>query len=264
MLSQPAGYRPATFRQAPSDPHGLDGNDQDGIVCESLAHRPAGTRQVVAADPTVEQFDCATDGLAAEVVIPRVEGIRYLVHDQNGGQPISETTIAAAPGPYHLTALPEEGFELPDGQSEVTWTLTVESIDECAGARGEPDRCDLVDQLDVAEEDRTGYDRDLFGDYDRDALLAASLDEHGDYYSTWDDTHYDHPGDVDVDHTVALAEAWDSGAHSWDAATLDAFGGDPINLTLLTDEVNQADKSDGDFAEWVPVGSCPAPATPPR
>lgn len=98
---------------------------------------------------------------------------------------------------------------------------------------------------------REGYDRDLFGDYDRDALLAESLAEHGDYYSMWDDVHYTDASDVDVDHTVALAEAWDSGAHSWTAQQRDQFAGDPANLTLLTDEVNQA-KGDGDFAEWVP------------
>lgn len=112
--------------------------------------------------------------------------------------------------------------------------------------------CELVDQLDVATEQRDGYDRDLFGDYDRDALLAESLDEHGDYYSVWDDTHYADASDVDVDHTVALAEAWDSGAHSWDEATRDQFAGDPANLTLLTLSVNRGPKSDGDFVEWVP------------
>lgn len=112
--------------------------------------------------------------------------------------------------------------------------------------------CELVDQLDVAEERRDGYDRGLFGDYDRDALLAASLDSHGGYYSLWDHRHYDDASEVDVDHLVALAEAWDSGAHSWDAATLDRFGGDVSNLSLLTDNVN-ASKGDGDVTEWLPL-----------
>lgn len=171
----------AVYDADPSDPHGLDGSDQDGIVCESLPSGPA------------------------------------------------------APEPSD----PPES----DPASEAPETSDAEPA------------CELVDQLDVAEEQRSGYDRDLFGDYDRDALLAESLADHGDYYSVWDDTHYADASDVDVDHTVALAEAWDSGAHSWTPQQRDEFAGDPANLTLLTDEVNQA-KGDGDFGEWVPpVGS---------
>lgn len=112
--------------------------------------------------------------------------------------------------------------------------------------------CELVDQLEVADEHgRDGYDRDLFGEYDRDALLAESLAEYGDYYSFWDNQHYDDPSEVDVDHTVALAEAWDSGAHAWSEEQRDKFTADPANLTLLTDNLN-ASKGDRDIAEWLP------------
>lgn len=173
----------AVYDQDPSDPHGLDGNDQDGLVCESLPSGPAA--------PT---------------------------------SPEAEPSDPPAP----------------------------ESEEPAADNEPDPEpACELVNQLDEAPEQRAGYNRDEFGDYDRDALLQASLDKHGDYHSLWDDTHYDDASDVDVDHTVALAEAWDSGAHSWDAATRDQFAADLINLTLLTDEVNQS-KSDQDFAEWVP------------
>lgn len=30
----------AVYEQDPSDPNGLDGNDDDGVACESLPHRP--------------------------------------------------------------------------------------------------------------------------------------------------------------------------------------------------------------------------------
>jgi len=111
--------------------------------------------------------------------------------------------------------------------------------------------CELVDQLEVADEHRSGYDRNKFGEYDRDALLAESLAEYGDYYSFWDNQHYDDPSEVDVDHTVALAEAWDSGAHAWSDEQRDKFAADPANLTLLTDNLN-ASKGDRDIAEWLP------------
>lgn len=112
----------------------------------------------------------------------------------------------------------------------------------------------LPEGLRVAAEDRTGYDRDAFGDYDRDALLAGSLAAHpacDAYYSAADDQCHTEAGDVDVDHIVALAEAWDSGASGWDAGRLDGFAGDVTNLWLMTDSLN-ASKGDGDPAEWTP------------
>lgn len=111
--------------------------------------------------------------------------------------------------------------------------------------------CTAVQGLQVAPEDRSGYDRDLFGDYDRDALLAASMDKYGDYYSVYDNKHYTDSGEVDVDHAVALAEAWDSGADEWSAAKRDQFAGDTANLTLLTDNLNSS-KGSEDIAEWLP------------
>jgi hypothetical protein len=111
--------------------------------------------------------------------------------------------------------------------------------------------CAAVQDLRVAPEDRNGYDRDAFGDYDRDALLAASMEQHGDYYSAYDNVHYDDASEVDVDHAVALAEAWDSGADEWSEARRDEFAGDTANLALLTDNVNQS-KSAQDIEEWQP------------
>lgn len=105
---------------------------------------------------------------------------------------------------------------------------------------------DDIASLTVAAEQRAGYDRDLFGDYDRPALLDASLAEHGCYFSAADDLCYSDAGEVDVDHIVALAEAWDSGAHSWTAAQLDEFAGTTSNLWLMTDNLNQS-KSDDDI-----------------
>jgi hypothetical protein len=115
----------------------------------------------------------------------------------------------------------------------------------------------------VAPESRAGYDRDLFGDYDRDALLQASQVEHGCYFSASDNTCHADAGAVEVDHVVALAEAWDSGASAWGPDQLDQFAGDPSNLQLLTAELNSS-KQDDDAAEWVPPHQpavCPYLAT---
>jgi hypothetical protein len=128
------------------------------------------------------------------------------------------------------------------------------ATDKPAGISG---TCTLLVELDVVPEPEPGdllYERDLFGGYNRRALLNETLYQHGDYYSRWDDRHYTDPSEVDVDHTVALSEAWDSGAYAWPHDRPDllmAFAGDPDNLTLLTDNVNQS-KGDDDPAEWLP------------
>lgn len=120
---------------------------------------------------------------------------------------------------------------------------------------------DQVDSLTVESERTSGYDRDKFGDYDRDALLASNFDAFpgcDGYFSRYDGQCYEVGGgtskeeaddNVDVDHVVALKEAWDSGIANGD---LEAFGGDTSNLTLLTSEVNQQEKGEADIAEWTP------------
>lgn len=105
-----------------------------------------------------------------------------------------------------------------------------------------------MEQLEVAPEDGDGYDRDLFGDYERDPLLDESLDEHGCYYSAADGACHADPANVHVDHLVPLAEAWESGISPGE---IDAFAGDPDNLWLMTADLNVA-KSDRDVAAWLP------------
>jgi hypothetical protein len=109
---------------------------------------------------------------------------------------------------------------------------------------------DIASLTVAAEADRAGYDRDLFGDPDRDAVLAAGEQACG-FYSAADDQCYADAGEVDVDHIVALAEAWDSGADGWTAAQRDEFGSTAANLWLMTDNLN-ASKGDDDAAEWLP------------
>ena len=55
--------------------------------------------------------------------------------------------------------------------------------------------------------------------------------------------------DTDIEHIVALAEAYDSGIAESDYRT---FGGDIDNLTVAVPNVSRIDKSDSDAAEWRP------------
>jgi uncharacterized protein DUF1524 len=128
--------------------------------------------------------------------------------------------------------------------------------------------------LPVATENRTGYDRDLFPhwiDADGDGcntryevLIAEAVTSPsvgsgctlsgGRWYSYYDNAYWTAPADLDIDHFVPLAEAWDSGARNWTTSRRQAFAndlGDSRSLVAVTDNVNQS-KSDQDPAEWMP------------
>jgi hypothetical protein len=132
----------------------------------------------------------------------------------------------------------------------------------------------MVANLPVATEVRTGYDRNLFKlwvDADGDGCntrYEVLIDEAttkptvgsgcaltgGVWYSYYDGATWTLPADLDIDHMVPLAEAWDSGARNWTAAQRESYAndlGDARTLAAVTDNVNQS-KSDQDPAEWMP------------
>ncbi|MCC5475980.1 HNH endonuclease family protein [Streptomyces sp. NPDC059680] len=131
-----------------------------------------------------------------------------------------------------------------------------------------------LSQLTVATENRTGYQRSLFPTWitisgtcnTREWILkrdgtnvvtdSACTATSGSWYSPYDGATWTSPSDVDIDHLVPLAEAWDSGASKWTTAQRQAFANDVTRPQLLavTDNVNQA-KGDQDPATWVPSRS---------
>ena len=127
---------------------------------------------------------------------------------------------------------------------------------------------------------RTGYDRDNFGsrwvDVDRNGcdtrndILARDLADEtfkagtrncvvltgnlADPYSgkaiafTRGQSTSD---DVQIDHVVALSDAWQKGAQGLDATRRTAFANDPLNLLAVDGPLNMQ-KGDGDAATWLP------------
>jgi hypothetical protein len=57
--------------------------------------------------------------------------------------------------------------------------------------------------------------------------------------------------EVDVDHVVALGDAWQKGAQRWPQRERVAFANDPLNL-LAVDAAANRQKGDGDAATWLP------------
>ncbi|SDS59084.1 GmrSD restriction endonuclease domain-containing protein [Microlunatus soli] len=57
--------------------------------------------------------------------------------------------------------------------------------------------------------------------------------------------------EVQIDHVVALSDAWQKGAQQWSQQTRVSFANDTLNLLAVGQSVN-ASKGDGDTATWLP------------
>jgi hypothetical protein len=76
----------------------------------------------------------------------------------------------------------------------------------------------------------------------------------GSWYSWYDGKTWTLASSVQIDHVVAVAEAWASGARSWTSAVRTRYYNDlsyPWTLDAVTSSVNLA-KGDRDPAHWLP------------
>ena len=131
----------------------------------------------------------------------------------------------------------------------------------------------MLRALTVAAEQPSGYDRELFPHWDyvrddcdvRDLVLIAEARSgpttgrtcpvgRGTWFSEFDGVTVRDPSSLDVDHMVALAEAWASGARAWTTAQREAFANDlgySGSLIAVTASSNRS-KGDQDPSEWLP------------
>jgi hypothetical protein len=127
---------------------------------------------------------------------------------------------------------------------------------------------------------KTGYSREKFGpewsDTDhnhcdtRDDILKRDLDKTSfrdgskectvtggtlsDPYTGKEITYKRGASKVDIDHAVALSDAWQKGAQQWSDDKRKDFANDPLNLLAVDSSTNRS-KSDGDTATWLPPNS---------
>ncbi|MEY4223299.1 MAG: hypothetical protein RIS33_233 [Actinomycetota bacterium] len=150
---------------------------------------------------------------------------------------------------------------------------TMSTTPALAAATG-PTPLQVLDTLVVAPEDGAGYSRSSFKhwiDEDRDGcdtrrevLIAESLRpvrvgsrcsiSGGQWYSVYDGRATTNASSFDIDHVVALKEAWDSGAKAWTAERRQAFANDlntAFSLIAVSASSNRS-KGDRDPAEWLP------------
>lgn len=165
-----------------------------------------------------------------------------------------------------------------------TVTPTVTETIEVTPEATSPAR-ELLDTLEVkGRAPMTGYDRALFGQAwsddvrvpggrngcdTRNDILRRDLHDivirpgtHGclvesgtllDPYSgeTLDFVRGPRSAEIQIDHVVALADAWQKGAQAWDEDTRRDFANDPANLLAVRGDLNQQ-KGAGDAATWLP------------
>lgn len=109
--------------------------------------------------------------------------------------------------------------------------------------------------------DRNGCDtrNDLLGEFltdsvfkpgTRDCVVSSGTLEDP-YTGTLIDFVYGDGTLVDIDHVVALGNAWATGAFGWDIKKRAALANDPMNLLPVDASANRQ-KGDGDAATWLP------------
>lgn len=132
---------------------------------------------------------------------------------------------------------------------------------------------DVLAELPILPPAEARYDRDLFAEGRDDdgngcrtrqeVLIEESLVEPtvgggcvvtGHWESVYDGIESSDPSDLEVDHLVALKEAWVSGAWAWTSEQRASFANDLDDyrsLNAVTSASNQS-KSDKDPSKWVP------------
>ena len=123
----------------------------------------------------------------------------------------------------------------------------------------------------AAESHASTYDRDLFPLWitisgacnTRETVLkrdgtnvvtdSSCAATSGSWFSPYDGATWTAGSDVDIDHMVPLAEAWQSGAWAWTTPQRQTYANDlgGPELWAVTDNVNQS-KSDQDPTTWQP------------
>ncbi|MGG7568848.1 HNH endonuclease family protein [Streptomyces sirii] len=137
---------------------------------------------------------------------------------------------------------------------------------------------EAIGRLKVARESRAGYERDKFrlwidADHDgcdtrKEVLLAEAMVKPrqgkncrltgGKWRSVYDGKMLTNARQLDIDHVVPLAEAWDSGASKWTAERRERYANDlDAERSLIAVSLgSNRSKGDKDPAEWMPDDSC--------
>jgi len=195
-----------------------------------------------------------------------------------GTTPASPSSDMAASAGATATSSPRPSITTPADSSIASQSPASPSFAPGADLTLE----ELLDLLATAPEQRAGYDRSLFrhwvdADGDgcntrREVLITEAVVpplvgggcslSGGSWVSLYDGLAFIDPAGMDIDHVVALGEAWDSGAYAWNDDRRERFANDlDVAWALIAvSAASNRSKSDKDPADWVPPDSadlCP-------
>lgn len=185
------------------------------------------------------------------------------------------TLGAVIPGREVLRFLAEHGLQAETGAAaSASATLPTVTFPEASVRDPEAEAADLerrrsviglFERLRVEVEHRRGYDRDAVfsgwlyrgGESTRERVLAEERLVDDSWYSAYDAVVATSGSELDIDHLVPLAEAWESGGHAWSSETWVRYAndlGDPRSLIAVSASTNRS-KGARDPAEWWPPSS---------
>ena len=188
-------------------------------------------------------------------------------------EPVAVSTTQAATAT--TTAAPAVTTTLAEAAAPAVAVEDLITSVEAGGDGSSPAAVSLLTQLEalIGEPDpgRSRYDRDAFferADLDGDCINSRheTLQEEaseftmsangcsvatGVWYDPFTDRTFTDPADLQVDHVVALGDAWASGAWAWSDARRKAFSNDLANLNAIYGPENQS-KSDKGPARYSP------------
>lgn len=179
--------------------------------------------------------------------------------------PVVSSTTTAAP----LASFPTTTTRGSVSPANVPTTTTASAV-----VGGTTDALTELAKVKISPEYTTGYDRELFPhwkDLDGDgcdtrkevlirdsrstAVVGSSCTvTSGTWYSPYDGATWTNPSNIQIDHVVALNEAWQSGAYAWTTQQRTNYANDLTDsrtLLAVTDSVNQS-KSAKDPTQWLP------------
>ena len=119
---------------------------------------------------------------------------------------------------------------------------------EFGEAWADVDRNGCDTRNDVLARDLTGV---AFREGTRECVVASGTLEDPYTGTRIDFVRGPRSADVQIDHVVPLADAWQKGAQQWTAQRREQFANDPANLLAVDGEANQA-KGASDLATWLP------------
>ena len=181
------------------------------------------------------------------------------------------------------TATIGDGTGVTDSSRAATAATTapVATVADTAASTGPPPSdgsvaaVDLLAYVVVVDEHRGGYNRELFGYpidangdgcntrdeiLKRDSLSPVQIDlvgchiVAGDWLSPYDGITVSDPSEIEIDHVVALKEAWDSGAWNWSPEQRTAYANDLTDSRTLraVSTASNLSKGDRDPSNWLP------------